>query len=180
MSYTEMEAKAGVELAVGRSGSEPEPTTATAAPPSKPPPPPRTPTRTVTVTPDAETNSLNRLRAIANDDRADVAAYFTDTWVPQVSSKRVGLEAEGTVWDNAQILDEHLRLRQQHPDVKLLWSGDWSTFDGRNFWVTIVGLKSPHYPDVLAWCREQGFTRDNCIAKMVSTWRPVEGTTKLN
>jgi hypothetical protein len=60
-----------------------------------------------------------------------------------------------------------------------LWSGDWSTFDGRNFWVTIVGLKSSYYIDVLQWCGDQGFDRDHCIAKMVSTWRPVEGTTKL-
>jgi hypothetical protein len=178
MSYTEEEAKAGVSIAVG--DSEPEPTSATVAAPSPKPEPPRTSTRTVTVTPDPGANALKQLQAIAAEDRSYVASYFTDIWVPQISSKRVGLEAEGTVWDNVQILDEHLRLRQQYPDVRLLWSGDWSTFDGRNFWVTIVGLKSPYYTDVLQWCRDQGFDRDHCFAKMVSTWRPVEGTTKMN
>ncbi|OBG23519.1 protein kinase [Mycolicibacterium celeriflavum] len=180
MSFTETEAKAGVEIVLGTADAAQEPT-ATTAPTSKstPKPPPPRPTRTVTVTPGVETNSLNQLRAIAAEDRPYVAAEFTDIWVPQISSKRVGLEAEGTVWDNAQILDEHLRLRARYPDVKLLWAGDWSTFDGRNFWVTIVGLKSPYYQDVLDWCRDQGFHRDHCIAKMVSTWRPVEGTTKL-
>lgn len=181
MSFTETEAKAGVEFPLGTTDADQEPT-ATAVPPSrsspKPPPPP-TPTRTVTVTPGVETNSLNQLRAVAAEDRPYVAAEFTDIWVPQISSKRVGLEAEGTVWDNAQILEHHLQLRAKYPNVRLLWSGDWSTFDAPNFWVTIVGLKSPDYTDVLGWCRDRGFDRNDCIAKMVSTWRPVEGTTKL-
>ena len=180
MSFTEAEAKAGVEVPLSDTDPDQEPTATTAPPKSSPKPPPsRTPTRTVPVTPDVDTVSLNRLRAIAADDRRYVSSYFTDIWVPQISSKREGLEAEGTVWDNAQILEEHLRLREQYPDVRLLWSGDWSTFDGRNFWVTIVGLKSPYYTDVLGWCRDQGFDRNHCFAKMVSTWRPVEGTTKL-
>ena len=179
MSYTESEAKYGVELSVG--SAEPDPTTATAAPSSpKPAPRPSTPTRTVTMTPGIEDVSLNRLRAIASEDRPYAAAMLTDIWVPQISSKRVGLEAEGTVWDNAQILDEHLRLRQVYPDVRLLWSGDWSTYDGRNYWVTVVGLTSSNYPDVLAWCTYHGFSRDNCAAKVVSTSHPVEGSTKYN
>ncbi|OBB57082.1 protein kinase [Mycobacterium sp. 852013-51886_SCH5428379] len=178
MSYTEAEAKAGVEVAINAAQAEPSPTTVTAAPPPRAPAPP--PPRTVTVTPNPDSSSLNQLRALANQDRPFVSEVLADRWAPQISSKRVGLEAEGTVWDNAQILDEHLRLRQMYPNAKLLWSGDWSVFDGDNFWVTVVGLQSPDYTDVLAWCRNQGFSRDNCIAKMVSTWRPVAGTTKFN
>lgn len=176
VSYTEAEAKAGVDFSLGRSEPGEEPTAATPSPTNAPP---KTSTQTVTVTPDAEMSSLNQLRALANRDRSEVAAYLTDVWVPQISSKRVGLEAEGTVWNNAKILDEHLRLRDQYPDVKLLWSGDWSTFDGRNFWVTIVGLKSPYYVDVLGWCSDQGFDRNHCLAKKISTWHPVDGSTKL-
>ena len=91
-----------------------------------------------------------------------------------------GLVAEGTEWDNEKILEEHLRLRRIYPDVRLLWSGDWSTYDGRNFWVTVVGLHSSNPDDVLAWCIQQGFDRDHCIAKMVSTWHPIAGSTKMN
>jgi hypothetical protein len=82
--------------------------------------------------------------------------------------------------NNEQILDEHIRLRRIYPDVRLLWSGDWSTFDGRNFWLTVVGLHPSNPDDVLAWCNQQGFDRDHCIAKMVSTWHPVAGSTKMN
>jgi hypothetical protein len=156
--------------------TDPSPTTATAAPTSKPVSP-TTATRTVTATPGVEAASLARLQRLAADDRSSVP---TDVWVPQISSKRVGLVAQGIVWDNEQILDEHLRLRAMYPDVRLLWSGDWSTYDGSNFWVTVVGLHADNPDDVLAWCTRQGFSRDNCAAKVVSTYKPVAGSTKYN
>lgn len=175
MSYTETEAKAGVDFLMGSTDPNPSSTA-----PSTKPAPRSTQTRTVTATPDPEQASLSRLREIADDDRDYVASHFADTWVPQISSKRVGLVAKGIVWDNAHILDEHLRLRHIYPDVRLLWSGDWSTYDGRDFWVTIVGLHSSDPDDVLVWCTQQGFDRDNCAAKIVSTWRPIAGSTKYN
>ncbi|WP_413232646.1 serine/threonine-protein kinase [Mycolicibacterium sp. 050158] len=175
VSYTETEAKAGVDFLMGN--PDPVSTTPTAEP-VKPTPP--TTVRTATPTPDVEAASLSRLRDIARNDRSDVANYLTDVWIPQISSKRVGLQAEGTQWDNVQILDEHLRLRQIYPAVKLLWSGDWSTYDGRDFWVTVVGLHADNPDDVLDWCTREGFDRDHCIAKVVSTWRPIAGSTKMN
>jgi hypothetical protein len=175
MSYTEEEARAGVDFLMG--STEPDPTSSAA-------PPRPSPTRTVTVTPtpDVEQQSLARLQAMARDDHAFVSGVLADRWIPQISSKRVGLVAQGIVWDNQAILNEHLRLRNTYPDVKLLWSGDWSTFDEPNFWVTVVGLWStdddPY--DVLGWCIDQGFDRDNCIAKLVSKTHPIAGSTKLN
>lgn len=174
MSYTEAEAKAGVELLLGTPGRG-EPTVSAA-----PPKPPPTKTVTVTPTPDVEQQSLARLRAIANEDRPSVSVVLADRWIPQISSKRVGLVAKGITWDNEAILDEHLRLRSIYPDVKLLWSGDWSTYDGPNFWITVVGLWSNNPYEVLGWCTQQGFDRDNCIAKIVSTTHPIAGSTKLN
>lgn len=178
MSYTEEEAKAGIHFLLGTAVTEPAPSTTT-PPPAKASPPP-TATRTVTVTPSAEDASLQRLRALADNDRPYVAALLADRWVPQISSKRVGLVADGMTWDNARILDQHMRMRATYPDVRLLWSGDWSTYDGRDFWVTIVGLHSDNPEDVLAWCRSAGLNRDNCAAKVVSTWRPIAGSTKYN
>lgn len=176
MSYTEEEAKAGVQFLLGTVDTEPTPTTS-APPPVKASPPP-TATQTVTVTPIAEDASLQRLRSLANNDRPYVAAILADRWVPQISSKRVGLVADGVTWDNARILDQHMRMRTTYSGVRLLWSGDWSTYDGPNFWVTVVGLTSDNPDEVLTWCRSAGFSRDNCAAKIVSTWRPVTGTTK--
>jgi|GEM_PF-1851859 serine/threonine protein kinase len=135
------------------------------------------PTSTGTGAPNSDADSLVRLQQLANDDRPYV---ITDTWIPQLSSKRVGLFADGKVWTNAMILDQHMQMRQQYPNVRLLWSGDWSTYSGRDFWITVVGLPSSNPDDVLAWCTRQGYDRDNCIAKIVSTTRGVTGTTKLN
>jgi serine/threonine kinase PknH len=126
--------------------------------------------------PDAE----QQLRQIADEDRPFVTANLADRWVPQLSSKRPGVVDEGVVWDNTMTLQEHLDLRQRYPNVRLLWSGDWSTFSAPNFWVTVVGMTFPDSAGPLAWCRSQGFDRDHCIAKIISTTHPVDGSTAYN
>ncbi|KUI22725.1 hypothetical protein AU193_10495 [Mycobacterium sp. GA-1285] len=130
--------------------------------------------------PDVETTSGNQLRAIAASDKPLVLADLADSWVPQVSSKWVGLVAEGRTWTQSAILAEHQQLRQTYPGVRLLWSGDWSTFSDSNFWVSIVGPSFPTSEGALAWCRNAGRDRDHCFAKLVSTTHPVEGSTDYN
>ncbi len=121
-----------------------------------------------------------QLRQIANEDRPYVSAQLADHWVPQLSSKRPGVVDSGKVWDNAMTLQEHQQLRQQYANVRLLWSGDWSTFSASDFWVTVVGITFQSPAGALAWCKSAGFDRDHCIAKIVSTTRPVEGSTAYN
>ncbi len=121
-----------------------------------------------------------QLRQIANSDRSAVSAQLADRWVPQLSSKRPGVVDNGVVWDNAMTLQEHQQLRQKYPNVRLLWSGDWSTFSAPNFWVTVAGITFPNSAGALAWCRSQGFDRDHCIAKIISTTHPVDGSTAYN
>ena len=129
---------------------------------------------------DSETQSQQRLRQMAASDRAYVGTVLADRWVPQISSKRPGVVDDGVVWDNERTLQEHLRLRKSYPGVRLLWSGDWSTFSDSDFWVTIVGLTYPTSSGALAWCRAAGFDADHCAAKVVSTSAPVEGSTAYN
>ncbi|MCA2266302.1 serine/threonine protein kinase [Mycobacterium marseillense] len=122
-----------------------------------------------------------RLRQIASDDRPFVAAQLADRWVPQLSSKRPGVVDNGVVWDNAMTLGEHLQLRQRYPDVRLLWSGDgWSTFSAPDYWVTVAGITFADPAGPLAWCRSQGFDRDHCAAKLISTTHPEPGSTAYN
>jgi hypothetical protein len=106
------------------------------APTSSQPPPSSKPAL------DPPVSSYQQLRQIADSDRAMIATQAVDLWVPQLSSKRPGVVDEGHAWDNVQTLQEHLRLRQQC-GAKLLWSGDWSTFDDSNHWVTIA---PNHFP----------------------------------
>ena len=154
----------------------PEPTVYQTVPPS-PSTQPVPDSSTARPVPDPDSASLRQLRQIAGADRPFVSAQLADRWVPQLSSKRPGVVDDGVVWDNARTLQEHLQLRQQYPGVRLLWSGDWSTFSATNFWVTTAGVSFPDSSGAVAWCRTQGFDRDHCFAKIVSTTHPIEGST---
>ena len=183
-SYTEAEAKAGITLALG---SAPSPTgTPPAAGPSPTPnpsptmQPPRIPAPTTETPEDPESASLAKLQRIAHNDHPFVIRSLADRWVPQISSKRLGIVAEGTVWNNAKILSEHLQLRAQFPEARLLWSGDWSTFDAPDFWVTIADDAFPNAAGALAWCTSNNLDRDHCYAKLVSVTHPVKGSTVFN
>ena len=139
---------------------------------------PTTATQTVTAIPDP-IDPEQQLRQIANGDRPFVSVRLADRWVPQLSSKRPGVVDQGIVWDNATTLREHLQLRERY-HARLLWSGEWSTFSTSNFWVTVAGITFPTSAGTLAWCTSQGFDRDHCFAKIVSTTHPVEGSTAYN
>jgi serine/threonine-protein kinase len=128
----------------------------------------------------APLDPAQQLRQLASDDRSFVGTQLTDRWVPQLSSKRPGVVDNGVVWDNAMTLQEHLQLRQRYPGARLLWSGDWSTFSAPDFWVTVAGTTFADSAGALAWCRHQGFDRDHCAAKIISTTHPESGSTAYN
>lgn len=136
------------------------------------------PTQTVTAIP-VPIDPEQQLRQIANGDRPIVSVRLADRWVPQLSTKRPGVVDQGIVWDNATTLREHLQLRERY-HARLLWSGEWSTFSASNFWVTLAGFTFPTPAGALAWCTSQGFDRDHCFAKIVSTTHLVEGSTAYN
>jgi hypothetical protein len=141
-------------------------------PPSVPPYP--------TLLPTSESTSGSQLRAIAASDQPVVLNGLAERWVPQLSSKRTEMVAEGRTWTDAMILSEHQQLRGSYPGVRLLWSRDWSTFSDSNFWVTIAGTPFATAEQALAWCTSSGFDRDHCYAKLISTTQPVEGSTAYN
>ncbi len=127
----------------------------------------------------AEASSSAQLRQISLYDHTVVSTQGSDRWVPQLSSRRPRVVDQGVVWDNELTLEGHLRLRQEY-GAKLLWSGDWSTFDAPNFWVTIAPITYPTASGALAWCSDHGFDRNHCYAKLISTTHPVAGSTAFN
>ncbi|OBK49815.1 serine/threonine-protein kinase [Mycobacterium kubicae] len=151
----------------------------TAAPTTYPSEPPTTTETASLPSTTAGQDAEQQLRQIASGDHSFVTTRLADRWVPQLSAKRPGVVDGGVVWDNAMALQEHLRLRQRY-GARLLWSGDWSTFNAPDFWVTVVGVTFQDSAGALAWCRGQGFDRDHCIAKIISTTRPVAGSTAYN
>lgn len=123
--------------------------------------------------------AMSALRDLATSDRSYVSQYLADRWVPQISSKQPGLVAEGITWTPSDILREYLANRQRYNDVRLIWSGDWTTFSSPDWWVTIVGDPSSDSASAIGWCGSAGLDFDHCFAKIVSTSRGVAGTTMM-
>ncbi|WP_258234091.1 hypothetical protein [Brevibacterium oceani] len=134
------------------------------------------PTETESKLPDDPKEALKQLAA--TDGKA-VTDDLDGKWVPQLSSKKVGLEAEGKTWKEQDILDEHEELREEYPRVRLVWSGDFSSFRESNFWVTVVGIGYSDPEDALSWCSSHGLGPDSCYAKQLNTSGGDEGTTRL-
>jgi hypothetical protein len=120
-----------------------------------------------TATLDPESDSLNQLRSIAQNDRPYAISSLANHWGAQISSKRPGLQAEGINWDYVQILREHLQLRRLYPEARLLWSGDWSSFSAPDFWVTVVGIGYEDKSGAQTWCTAHNLDQDHCFANLV-------------
>jgi hypothetical protein len=119
------------------------------------------------------------LKELADYDRGAVKASLENFWVPQISSKKVDLYADGITYTNNDILRNHLNLRERYPNAKLVWANDWTTFSTPEWWVTVVG--QPYYdgPSANQWCDSHGINADNCFAKVISSRFGPEGTTMM-
>ncbi|GAA4283604.1 hypothetical protein GCM10022261_11350 [Brevibacterium daeguense] len=120
------------------------------------------------------------LQARAEQDTAKAMEDLEGAWVVQLSAKQEGLKTEGRTWTEADILAEFEQNSSEHPDALLLWSGDWSTFQFDDYWVTVLDQAYDTPDDALAQCREMGIDRDHCFAKKLSTTDGPEESTKLN
>lgn len=130
-----------------------------------------------------EQAARDALRELADADKPFVREDLAERWVPQLSAKREGLRAadlDGVVvdWTAQEILRQHLELRLRYPEVRLVWSGEWSVFDSTNWWVTIGGLTFAGPDEANRWCDARGIATDECYAKLISNTRGSAGTTR--
>jgi len=131
----------------------------------------------------SEADAAEALRAQVDADRPFVQSQLSDRWVAQLSSKRPGLVApdvDGRVltWTPCEILQQHLRMRGQYPEVRLVWSDEWRTFDLAGWWVTVAGLTFPGSVEANRWCDDRAIPVDECYAKVVSNTRDSRGSTQ--
>ena len=146
------------------SGTDPAPHAITGPPPT---PPPAIDPREV---------ARHALMDDAAIDQVFIENYLVDRWVPQISSKNIGLSADGIVYDYPDIVRDHEALRAEYGAV-LLYSGGYSTYRDPTFWISVapVGFFSP--ADALAWCRQANRGPDDCFAKYLSHVASPEGST---
>lgn len=126
--------------------------------------------------PDDPTEALAQ---IAETDEEDVVAELDGMWVPQISSKKTGMEIDGETWTDEDILADHQALRDEHPRVRLVWSGNFGSFKEGDFWITIAGIGYSDPEQALSWCATNGLGPDDCYAKQLNTGGGHEGTTRL-
>jgi zinc-ribbon domain len=110
---------------------------------------------------------LTQLEQLRAGDRPIVEGSLVDLWVPQVSSKYLGLVTQGVTFGYPEILYDHLALRGLYGAV-LLWSGDYTSFTRGDAWITVVPQAFDLPADALAWCFAHGLDNDRCYAKRVS------------
>ena len=122
-------------------------------------------------TSDPETAAYQQqLQQIAAGDRLFVTAQLAGHWIPQLSSKHSTepwTELDGMKFDSQQILQEHQWLRQRY-GAKLLWSGDWTTYDRPDYWATVVPETFSDSGSVLSWCTSQNRDSDHCSAQKLA------------
>jgi hypothetical protein len=100
-------------------------------------------------------------------------------WVPQISSKKVGMSADGIVYDEDAIVANYETWRSRYPQAVLLRSDDFATFTSPGFYVTAVAEPFSTAGAANSWCASAGLPRDDCFAKLLST-TPVSGGTVVH
>ncbi len=126
--------------------------------------------------PTDEDSARRLLQNQVTQDYSQVEA-LSGQWVPQLSSKRFGLVADGTTYDYRAIWSDFTGLRTRYPGALLLWSGDYSGFRLSNFWVTIAPQPYSSGMTANGWCDSAGIDKDNCYAKRIThTGRDSEST----
>ena len=100
-------------------------------------------------------------------------------WTPQLSSKQVGLVADGQTWTKRSILAEYLKTQQTNPKAVIIDTSQWPVYDTGGWWVTLQGDTYSDGDQANAWCDTQGYDSDHCLAKRIESNGTSQGTTKL-
>ncbi|MGE2731776.1 hypothetical protein ACQI4F_20065 [Mycolicibacterium vaccae] len=118
------------------------------------------------------------LRELRDADFGFIEGNVANRWIPQISSKKAGIVVDGKTVTSADVLRDHLSLRDRYDGTRLVWSGQWSTFSSPDWWVTVSGPPQLTATDANRWCDSSGFGVDDCFAKFVSSVFDAEGTTE--
>lgn len=132
-------------------------------------------------TDDSSLSSAEKLDQKVEEDKVVVDQNLIGKWVPQISSKKVGMEANGQVWDEDAIYEEHQELANEYgaSQVLLLKSEDYASYRQPGYYVTVIDSSYDNPDDALQWCRFYSLDADHCYAKQINTTGGPDGTTRL-
>jgi serine/threonine-protein kinase len=119
-------------------------------------------TTTPSVTPSTTATEADVRGQVAHDHA--VAEGLVGSWVPQLSSKSVGLVVHGVTYGYPEIMADFRRLQASYPDVVMVDSGDYNNFSRKDFFVTLKAETFGSADQANAWCDQQGFAPEDCHA----------------
>lgn len=113
---------------------------------------------------EAEQDACNALQWQVAQDKSKASAFMS-TYTTQLSSKRQGMVIDGKTWSCRDILAHFITLRDKHPNVLLIWSGDWPTYDANptKYYVIISGESFGSTDDAWNWCQSNGYGQVDCL-----------------
>lgn len=128
---------------------------------------------------DREEEAHQEIDRLVAEGEQRVDAQMGDRWIPQVSSKRLGLEADGITYSYQDILNHFTQLRQRFGDLIVINSSDFSSFELQGWYVALAPETFGSSQEALGWCSSRGMNdRNLCFAKLVSRTLPYSpGTT---
>lgn len=127
------------------------------------------------------TSNEENLDQKVEDDKVVFKQNLIGKWVPQIASKKVGMEADGKVWDADAIYEEHQELANEYgtSQVLLLKSEDYASYRQPGYYVTVIDSSYDNPDDALQWCTFHSLDADHCYAKQINTTGGPDGTTRL-
>lgn len=130
---------------------------------------------------DSNLSGAEKLDQKVEEDKVVVDQNLIGKWVPQISSKKVGMEADGQVWDEDAIYEEHQELANEYgaSQVLLLKSEDYASYRQPGYYVTVIDSSYDNPDDALQWCTFHSLDADHCYAKQINTTGGPDGTTRL-
>jgi hypothetical protein len=120
--------------------------------------------------------ALQALRQQAATDSATAEA-MVGSWIPQLSAKKPGMVVGGVSFGHAEIWQDFLDLRLRYPGAKLLWSGSYSSFRYKDFWITVLPEPYATGQSANEWCDYSGIPNEDCYAKRLAHSGGYDGNT---
>ena len=116
------------------------------------------------------------LQQQAKADRS-VAEGLVGSWVPQLSSKRLGMTVHGVTYGYPEILADFHALHARFPRSVLIRSDDYSSYPP-GYWVTVMAEPYTSPDAANARCDANGIPAEDCYAHRVSHTEGRAGSSK--
>lgn len=120
---------------------------------------------------DAERYAQLALSWQLSHDRSAVSGLY-DIPTTQLFSRKYGMEVDGKTQQYRDIYAQYLTLRASWPKAVLAWAADYSYYTRygheADYYVLLSGEEFGSVADARAWCSDNGFGENDCMAVQIN------------